>query len=338
MDPSIPKNVLFDFFEGKATSLQRKLIEEWLTVPGNNVIFFQWLNEWESRHPQYLPNSEQALDDFKALLYDEGLQAPPLPLYKKTRVKSASIISRRWFLAASVVLLLGMTAAFFHRTIRYQQFQTGNASTKMVLLEDGTRVTLNANSNLYVPRWGFGSSHRQVLLEGEAEFVVSHTADHKRFIVKTDDDFEVEVLGTEFVMFARQRGKKVTLSKGSVKVHYQQGKGLALHPGEMVSFDTNGSKPQLKKISDPQVQGAWKNHQFYFDDTPLSEVAEVIQDHFGVKVVLADSGLVQRRLSGYFKAATPTEISKTISTLLNLDIEQNEQKLVIHNSSLKVDE
>lgn len=336
MDPSIPKNVLFDFFEGKATSLQRKLIEEWLTIPGNDVIFFQWLNEWESSHPQYLPNSEQALERYKALLYDQVLQASPVPIYRETELKSASMLSRRWILAASIVLLLGMTAAFFQRSIRYQRFQTGNASTKTVHLEDGTRVTLNANSNLYVPRLGFGKSHRQVLLEGEAEFVVSHTSDHKRFIVKTDDDFEVEVLGTEFVMFARQRGKKVTLSKGSVKVHYQQGKGLALRPGEMVSFDNRDSKLQLKKVSDPQVQGAWKNHQFYFDDTPLSEVAEVIQDHFGVKVVLADSNIRERRLSGYFKAATPNEISQTISTLLNLEIEQTAQKLVIHNSSLKV--
>lgn len=336
MDPTIPKNVLFDFFEGRATTLQRKLIEEWLTVPGNTIIFFQWLNEWESAHPQYRPNTELALDDFKALLYDQVSQTSSATIGRDAHPNPVPVLSGRWLLAASIVLLLGMTIAFFQRTIRYQQFQTGNARTRTVLLEDGTRVTLNANSNLYVPRWGFGSSHRQVLLEGEAEFVVSHTPDHKRFIVKTDDDFEVEVLGTEFVMFARQRGKKVTLSKGSVKVHYQQGKGLALHPGEMVSFDSNSSKLQLKKISDPQVQGAWKNHQFYFDDTPLSEVAEVIQDHFGVKVILGDSSLAQRRLSGYFKAATPQEISKTISTLLNLEIEQNEQKLVIHNSSLKV--
>ena len=45
MNTSIPKNVLFDFFEGKATSLQRRLIEEWLAHPENEILYFRWLNE-----------------------------------------------------------------------------------------------------------------------------------------------------------------------------------------------------------------------------------------------------------------------------------------------------
>lgn len=336
MDSSIPKSVLFDFFEGKATSLQRKLIEEWLTVPDNKVIFFQWMNEWESKHPQYLPDTEEALGQFKAFMDDSVSPVSSRHTHADSMSISKGLAWQRWVMAASIVLLSGLMAAFFQRTIRYERFQTGNARIQVVNLKDGTKVTLNANSTLYVPRWGFASSHREVLLEGEAEFIVSHTSDNKRFIVLTDDDFKVEVLGTEFVMFTRQRGKKVTLNKGSVKVHYQEGKKLALHPGEMVTFDTESHRPKLRKVINPQVETAWKNHQFYFDNTPLSEVAEVIQEHFGIEVVLNDSILKQRRLSGYFKAATVQEISQTISTLLSLHIEQTEKKLTIHNPSSNV--
>ena len=336
MDSSIPKSVLFDFFEGKATSLQRKLIEEWLTVPGNKVLFFQLLNEWESNHPQYMPDTELALVNYKALLNDPVSQTPPRAIPAETVIGSRSFPWRSWIQAASIVLVLGVFASLFQRNIRYKSFQTGNARTEVIHLRDGTQVTLNANSTLYVPRWGFASSHREVLLEGEAEFVVSHTSDNKRFIVKTNDDFEVEVLGTEFVMFARDRGKKVTLNKGSVKVHYQEGKKLALHPGEMVTFDAHAGSPRLRKVVDPEIQSAWKNNQFYFDNTPLSEVASVIQEHFGVEVILADSGLTQRRLSGYFKAATAQEIGQTISALLDIQIELTDQKLIIHNPSSHV--
>ncbi len=333
MDPSVPKNVLFDFFEGKATSLQRKLIEDWLAVPGNDLLFFEWLNEWESKHPQYVPNTEQALAHFKRLLEDQPAGTATASILRGAPKGRPRLPWKSWVQAASIVLVLGLTGFFFQRSIFYKCFQTGNASTRAVQLEDGTLVTLNSNSNLFVPRLGFGKSHRQVLLEGEAEFVVTHTDDHKRFIVKTDDDFEVEVLGTEFVMFARQRGKKVTLREGAVKVHYQDGKRLSLNPGEMIRLDAPNGKPQLLKVSDPKVQSAWKNHQFYFDDTPLPEVAEVIRDHFGVKVILADSNLRQRRLSGYFKAVTPQEIGQTISTLLNIEIEQTDRELIIHNQS-----
>jgi len=335
MNTSIPKNVLFDFFEGKATSLQRKLIEEWLTYPENEILFFQWLNEWESQHPQYLPDTEQALQNFKALLDDSAPQTSPRTGTVQMEELSTSLLWRKWALAASIVLLLGISAVFFQRTLRYERFQTGNAQTKSIRLSDGTQVTLNANSTLYVPRWGFAKTHRQVVLEGEGEFVVSHTADHQRFVVQTDDDFNVEVLGTEFVLFARERGKKVILNKGSVKVHYQEGKQLALKPGDMITFNTLDSRPQLRKVNPQHVHNAWKNHQFYFDNTPLSEVAEIIKEHFGVEVVLADTSLNQRRLSGYFKADTPREIAQIISTLLNISIEQTEKRLVIHNPSSK---
>ncbi len=335
MNTSIPKNVLFDFFEGKATSLQRKLIEEWLTHPGNEILFFQWLNEWESQHPQYMPDTERALQSFKALLNDSVPQTSPGSVTAQTGELTTNLFWRRWVLAASIVLLLGVTALIFQRTIRYERFQTGNAQTKSIQLSDGTQVTLNANSNLYVPRWGFAETHRQVVLEGEAEFIVSHTADHQRFVVQTDDDFNVEVLGTEFVLFARERGKKVILNKGSVNVHYQEGKQLALKPGDMITFNTLDTRPQIRKVNPQHVHNAWKNHQFYFDNTPLSEVAEIINEHFGVEVILADTSLNRRRLSGYFKADTPQEIAQIISTLLNISIEQTEKRLIIHNPSSK---
>lgn len=337
MNTSIPKNVLFDFFEGKATSLQRRLIEEWLAHPENEILYFQWLNEWESQHPQYMPETEQALQRFKGLMNDSDSQTPPRINDVSTEQFTPTInrFWRKWAIAASIIFLVGISAIFFQRTLRYERFQTGNAQTKSILLSDGTRVTLNANSNLYVPRWGFAKTHRQVVLEGEAEFVVSHTADHQRFVVQTDDDFNVEVLGTEFVLFTRERGKKVILNKGSVKVHYQEGKQLALKPGDMITFNSLDSRPQLRKFNPQHVHNAWKNHQFYFDNTPLSEVGEIIKEHFGVEVVLTDTSLSQRRLSGYFKADTPQEIAQIIATLLNISIEQTEKRLVIHNPSSK---
>ncbi len=334
MNSSIPKSVLFDFFEGRATTMQRKMIEEWLGNPQNEVLFFQWLNEWESQHPQYMPNTERALQDFKILLDDA---TPPAirPLSLEVEYNEPKVLWKKWILAASILLLLGISVVFFQRDIRYEHFQTGNAKTQTLRLSDGTVVTLNANSSLFVPRWGFAKTHRQVVLEGEAEFVVSHTSDNKRFIVQTNDDFNVEVLGTEFVMFSRKRGKKVILNKGSVKVHYEAGKQLAMKPGDIVTYTTQNNHPELLKTQGTQPHNAWKNHQFYFDNTPLWEVAQVIEEHFGVEVVLTDSSLNQRRLSGYFKADTPKDVAETISLLLTISIEQNGQKIIIHNPSTK---
>ncbi|GAB2578517.1 FecR family protein [Spirosoma areae] len=330
MKTSIPKSVLFDFFEGKATSIQRKLIEEWLEVPQNEPLFYQCLDEWESQHPQYLPNTGQALSR-----YLDQLKTPPVAVVAEPeKPVSTLVVSRSWFsqwyMAASVVMLLGAGLFFFRKPLRYQTYHTGNAQTQAVRLADGTQVTLNANSTLYVPRWGFNSAKRVVILDGEGEFNVTHMADNKRFTVQTETDFEVEVLGTEFVLYARERGKKVVLNKGKVQINYQAGKQLTLKPGDVATLNQRSGRMHLAQTAKPQLHSSWKNHQFYFDQTPLSEVADVLHDHFGVDVVIEDSTQANRRLAGYFKAKNPQEIIDVLSTLLNLPIEQRGNQVIIH--------
>ena len=76
------------------------------------------------------------------------------------------------------------------------------------------------------------------MLDGEAEFHVTHTIDNQRFIVKTSSDFEVEVFGTKFVLYARQQAKKVVLNEGKVQVNYQGGKKQLMKPGDVVTLTT----------------------------------------------------------------------------------------------------
>lgn len=329
MSEQIHKMVLFDFFEGKATTLQRKMIEEWLADADNEAFFYQCLDEWESQHPQYLPETDRALEQFSSLL-----NKPDTAPTAESAVTTAPVRFRqrwlRWSVAASVLLLVSTGLYIFQKNIRYQIYQTGNAQTESFQLADGTRITLNANSTLYVPRWGFDGTQRAVLLEGEAEFKVTHTVDHKRFVVKTNDDFNVEVLGTEFVVFARERGKKVVLNDGKVQIHYQMGKQLTLRPGDVLTLDANTANPQLTQSTQPEKHNAWKNHQFYFDNTPLSEVGKIIEEQFGLQVVIPDSTLANRRLAGYFKATTSQEILDVLSTLLDMPIEKREIKCLFN--------
>ncbi len=109
---------------------------------------------------------------------------------------------------------------FSRDSILYKTFETGYGKTTQIYLEDGSSVALNANSRLKIPRFGFYGDVRNVILDGEAEFSVSHTIDHKRFVVKTSDTFQVEVLGTQFSVFARPRGTKVALSHGKIRIDY----------------------------------------------------------------------------------------------------------------------
>ncbi|MFR7879195.1 MAG: FecR family protein, partial [Butyricimonas paravirosa] len=85
-------------------------------------------------------------------------------------------------------------------------------------LADGTRVWLNAQSELRYPVQFIGNQ-RVVYLKGEGYFEVTSN-EEKPFIVRTLSDVEVKVLGTRFNVSAYEDDADVTttLAEGSVEV------------------------------------------------------------------------------------------------------------------------
>lgn len=326
------KHVLFDFFDGRATTIQRKEIESWVTDPANEPLYYQYLNDWESQHPQYFPDTEGELTKFRHLLGQpfaqieepRPIEAITRPILRPNRAKWLG-----WQVAAALLLVMGAGLFLARNPLFYKTYQTQNAQTQTFRLSDNTVVSLNANSSLLVPRWGFPGKNREVILTGDAEFEVSHTVDHKRFVVRTPTDFAVVVLGTEFVVSTRSRGNRVILKKGKVQVAYEAGKQITMRPGDVLTMSQANRQVQIAHTNKPQVFSAWKTHDFYYDKVPLSEVANDLYDHFGLRVQFADSTVANRRLSGSFKAKTNEEVINVLSALLGLNLNLQENTLLI---------
>ena len=320
MSPSLTKKMIVDFFDGKATAIQRKYIETWLADEANLETYYQYLDEWESDRPQLAVDTDQAFEPFTILL-----QNPRLPVaLAKTSIDEPKQVSwvmgwRGWSVAASMLLVSVLGGYLFRSQLLFTAYHTAYGQTATHHLPDGTTVVLNANSTLSVPRFGFGNEVREVLLEGEGEFNVTHTAKHQRFVVKTPGNFQIEVLGTEFVVYARERGKRVFLNKGSVKLALPHGQQLYMKPGNVVTV-ANSGRYQLTESNSARPYLAWKDHWFYFDNTTVAEVAQQIQEQFGVKVIVSDSELAQRRIAGNFKARKADDLLQILSEMLNLNV------------------
>ena len=210
---------------------------------------------------------------------------------------------------------------------RHTRRPTGE--TKTLILSDSTRVVLNANSSLRVPRFGFGQETREVLLSGEANFDVAHKADNQNFVVRTDKGFDVVVLGTEFTVYARPTKSKIILNKGKVQLNYREGqsqKQVTMKPGDLVTLDQDNHLRQ-EVTTQPEKYAAWKDHRFVFDDTTLAEFAEIMQENYGVRVVIANKKLAQRTLVGSFRAESPEELLDTVCKIFNLKIVKTEDAL-----------
>jgi len=322
---SITKELLFAFFAGRATPLQKQMIEKWRADSANEELFYTVLHKWESENIQYQANVNQAILRFNTDISDEK-PAAVLPGKKQAgKVASASYWGwGKWLVAASVLFVLGVNAYLFRNELLYKTYSTKFGQTSLVTLADGSKVVLNANTVLSVPRFGFGKATRNVFLQGEACFSIVHTFDNKPFVVQTDSLFNVEVLGTVFDVFARPRQTKVVLIKGKVNVHYRPenktAPALTMTPGDLVTINKNQTKLKVEKVEQPENYAAWKQNRFVFDNTSLGEIKAIIHENYGLVVELKGENLANRTVSGSFKAKSVNEFLESISQVLDINM------------------
>lgn len=147
-------------------------------------------------------------------------------------------------------------------------------------LEDGTWVHLNYNTRLVYPEHFTGAS-RDVILEGEAYFMVARDRRHP-FIVHTPQG-DVRQYGTEFNVNTREvnGAVSVVLVKGSIGVTPNGGQELRMQPGQKLSvLNTQLSVEEVD--TEPYV--AWNTGYFVFRYQPLWKVTDVLAKWYDIDV------------------------------------------------------
>lgn len=328
----VTKALLLDHHAGRTTSLQRKLIESWLLIPDNPAIYYDTLIEWESTHPQYVADVTVGLSRFNQRLaqaesrHSEILQEQPVHILNRR-------FSTSWLIAASITMLLAI-GIIFRQSLLYKIYSTANGEVLQVELSDKSQVTMNANSTLKLSRfsWLAPNLTREVFLTGEAEFSITHFQDNRRFVVHTEQQLDIEVLGTEFVVLARNRATRVVLLKGKVKLHYKPKvgveKSLFLSPGQKVTLNPRQAELVVAPALRPEEYNAWKNHQYVFDETPLSEIGQLIKDDFGLKVEIKDTLLAQRKVSGTYEVKQVSELLDALQELLAIKVTHHRSRVI----------
>lgn len=325
MNQAITKEILAEHFAGRSTALQRTMIAEWLQQPASQAQYVAWLDEWERHHLQYLANEDR---DFQRLMnrIDNLEQQPASTATAPARIRPLPI-NTRWLVAAAVVFCLSFALYIGQGKLRYRTVETAFGETRRLTLSDGSRVTLNANSTLRIPRFGFGNKTRTVWLTGEAAFSISHTPTHQRFVVNTDRGVDVVVLGTEFNVFNRPAGTKVVLSKGAIQLNYTRPAKptyqLRLKPGDVVNVDSSGLLTQ-DHTDEPDVSSAWSDHRFVFNRTTVREITDLLRDTYNLRVVLKSQELASRTITGSFKANNADEFLQVVTGLLEINYKQHD--------------
>lgn len=233
--------------------------------------------------------------------------------------------------AAAVVLLCVSvwTAYLYWQPVSIETVST-LAETRVVLLPDGTSVTLNHFSSLSYPE-RFKSDNREVKLNGEAYFEVTKDKKHP-FIVQTEV-IDVQVLGTHFNVDAYRNNPDVrtTLLSGSVAVsNKNNSERMILKPNEVAIYNKVEHKLTRRILENAKNEISWRNGEFIFDNMPLQDIARELSNSFGTTIHIADSALQNYRITARFRNGE--DLETILSVLHNagyLNYSQNNQQVII---------
>lgn len=247
-----------------------------------------------------------------------------------TRKNASPWYRYRW---AASVAALAFLATFVWLFVLNRDIAHATAFGEIaeVSLPDGSSVILNANSKLsYAAGWA-DDEPREVWLTGEAFFEVKkrNTGDG-RFIVHSKDT-RVEVLGTSFNVNNRKQETTVVLNTGRVALQKDDDTDtvrVMMKPGDLVTLSPVTNRVKKQRVN-PEIYSSWKDHKFIFDNTPLSEVAILIEENYGKEVLIREESLKNRVLSGEIPVPSIDVLLEALSRSFDIKVTQKDNQIIL---------
>lgn len=255
---------------------QRARDQAWalLDLVENDPAVEQWLRELDRADPAHVPGGAR---ESRWAMSNRGVAA----------------------IAASVLLAvcIGFVAYLHLKPLRYE---TRIGEQRDVLLEDGSRVTLNTDTSLRVR---YSKARRYIEMErGEALFAVKHDA-RWPFEVAAGGTI-TRALGTEFNVDLRNSKVTVSVLDGAVRVASANETSAAIAPalakGQAVEIRSGQERATPEKADIRRID-AWRTRRLEFSNTPLVQAVEEFNRYSDTRVVIGTTDLEAVRVSGVFR-------------------------------------
>ena len=211
---------------------------------------------------------------------------------------------------------------------KYNRIEVPRGSEYWIVLPDGTRVSLNAATELKYPV-AFHAKERRVYLKGEAYFEVAPDK-NRPFYVETEE-VKVRVLGTVFdVNTHYTRGVRTVLVEGAVALEWGDQKEIRMKPGELADFDRTTTEVTLKEV-DVTSYISWKEGYFVFEDEPLEEIMHTLSLWYDKEFLFVGKRSRALHFSGHIKRYERIEtILSAITDVTGVEFRMNGQIILIH--------
>lgn len=319
---------LIRFFSGEATELEKRKIEEWLSQSKMNKIrFMEYHDIWlaggiKNNTDQY--NREEALARLK-----EKIKQKERGSYIKISYKQI------WQYAAVLVLLISLPFIFSYlfknSADDYTTIHCDYGDRARIVLPDGTKVQMNSGTTLSFNNH-FKQDRRDVLLEGEAFFVVAEDKSHP-FTVNASG-LEIVVLGTEFNVSAYPEHEEVsaTLVKGKLMAK-SNSQHVLIKPDQNLIFSKNDGEMRVEEMTDLSPKVGWTEGRMVFRNEPINELVPKLERWFDVDILMKDKAVGELRFTGTLERENILEAMEyfDLSPYFEYQIEGN--KIILKSSN-----
>ena len=294
-DPSISE-ILDKYLRGTATDEEQRIVEKW----------YEDIRE-DGEEVRMAPLAE------KERLF-RVLQRSAR--FRKTRRRRPFLLQPSWKAAAvwigllvggfSILRLAKVKSGGNENRPVYVRVSTGQAEVRKVRLPDSSDVWLNANTVLqYAADF---TNHRRVVLQGEALFDVTHQPD-RPFSIETKDGLTTEVLGTRFDIesYEKMPISEITVIDGRIMVSRSGSSLGVLVRGQSMAYHREDGGIVRSTVSRPESMSGWINGEWDFYDKNIDDLALLMNNQFGIKLVYRRSDLAKVKISVNFNARQRAE-------------------------------
>lgn len=312
----------------------------------NNRDESQITHLWEKFRSNSLTAEE--FDEFVELLkdYEEGNDLliddqakmdwkDSRPLLEHIHSQQRKVVRKRQLMvwmgsaAAAIALILSAWYLWPDSIPGDVRYRTSFAETQPIVLPDGSKVLLNANSSITWSGDWMQKEKRSVILEGEAFFEVMNI-DNTPFEVTTPD-VKINVLGTEFNVKARGHETNVYLHSGKVHLDvagYEE-EVVEMQPGDFVRYDLVDNKLTTTGHNRLQERASWVDGMLEFQNESVPKILEEFENLYGKTFLLENSDLVNKRMDLSLPYTDWDLVRNALEIALDVEFTSSDETIIV---------
>lgn len=230
-----------------------------------------------------------------------------------------------WLKVAAVLFIVAGAWSFYSLYLNAYETIKSQSLVRIEILPDGSEVTLNKNTLLSYRR-NFQGNVRSVKLESGEVFFNVNPDKNKPFIIEAHD-ITVEVVGTSFNVKHANQQTEVIVETGTVKVSMAD-QVVELRAGEKITI---GDKQTIlrKEANTDQLYNYYRSKIFVADSTPLWRVVEILNEAYGVNIIIENDIHKNLPLNATFKEESLVEILNVITETFKITAVKENGRIIL---------